>query len=417
MTIHRLARFAVAVYGFLAGVAAVAQTTSDINAGLQFNFTPPGAKSLAMGGAFSGVADDATAVYANPGGLTGLSRPEASLELRGSQYTNVYPSGTGTGSTRTSATGVGFGSVVYPIQDWTFAVYYHEPAHFSATINSQSNAASGLAARNGRLDLDINSVGGAAAYHFAESLSAGLTIAAYDYQEHSSTAIPAAPAVQTVAGSGNGIGGSLGLRWSESDWSAGVVYRLFPTFHATGILDQPGLGVDPVANCHDAVCGVGRFKVPDVYSTGIGYQATSRLLLSFEYDLVLYSQLVSDLVPLAASRTAGALSPATNGHLFSIPDGSEFHLGAEYRLRLNGENTLLLRAGTWREPDHTLRYDGPDSILAARFGTEASRTAYFHGSIGAGLVLLKSIQLDAGADFSSRLKTYALTAAYRLPPR
>lgn len=411
MDLRRLIPLAVTACALLGVAAATAQTTSDINAGLQFNFTPPGAKSLAMGGAFSGVADDATAVYSNPGGLTTLSRPEASLELRGSSYTNVFPSDGGTGSTHSNATGIGFGSVVYPSQDWTFAVYYHELAHFSATINSQSDLNTHLAARNGRLDLDIKSYGAAAAYHFTESLSAGLAIAGYDFRENSSTAIPTARAVQTVAGSGNGVGGSLGLRWSAGDWSAGVVYRLFPTFHATGALDQHGLAFE--SGCQSAVCGVGRFKVPDVYSTGLGYQATSKLLISFEYDLVLYSQLSAELVPLAASNSALPLSAATDGHLFSIRDGSEFHLGGEYRFQLPEANALLLRVGTWREPDHTLRYDGPDPILAVRFGTEASRKALYHGSLGLGFAFAKRFQLDAGADFSSRLKTYALSGVYR----
>ncbi|HEY6322904.1 MAG TPA: hypothetical protein VJA16_15240 [Thermoanaerobaculia bacterium] len=410
MELRRLISLAVTACGLLGVAAATAQTTSDINAGLQFNFTPPGAKSLAMGGAFSGVADDATAVYSNPGGLTTLSRPEASLELRGSSYTNVFPSDGGTGSTHSSATGIGFGSVVYPSQDWTFAVYYHELAHFSATINSLPGP-NHLAARDGSLDLDIKSYGAAAAFHFTESLSAGLAIAGYDFREDSSTTIPGSPAVQTVAGSGNGVGGSLGLRWSAGDWSAGVVYRLFPTFHATGVLDQHNVANE--SGCQDAVCGVGRFKVPDVYSTGLGYQATSKLLISFEYDLVLYSQLSAELVPLAASDSAKPLTAATDGHLFSIRDGSEFHLGGEYRFQLTEENAFLVRVGTWREPDHTLRYDGPDPILAIRFGTETSRKALYHGSLGAGLAFGKRFQVDAGADFSSRLKTYALSGVYR----
>src|SRR5919106_1786271 len=56
----------------------------DIEAlsGLQFNFGNPGARSLGMGGAFLGLADDASAAEANPAGLTILRKPEVSVEGR-----------------------------------------------------------------------------------------------------------------------------------------------------------------------------------------------------------------------------------------------------------------------------------------------------------------------------------------------
>lgn len=51
-------------------------------ASFQFNRSLPGARSLAMGGAFVALADDATTAYSNPAGLTILERPEISLEDR-----------------------------------------------------------------------------------------------------------------------------------------------------------------------------------------------------------------------------------------------------------------------------------------------------------------------------------------------
>ncbi|MGZ5492874.1 MAG: transporter, partial [Thermoanaerobaculia bacterium] len=63
----------------LAAAPLTAQNT-DIEAlsGLQFNFGNPGARSLGMGGAFLGRADDASAVEANPAGLTSLRKAEFS---------------------------------------------------------------------------------------------------------------------------------------------------------------------------------------------------------------------------------------------------------------------------------------------------------------------------------------------------
>ena len=58
--------------------SSVAQNTEDQN---YFDFSLPGARSRGIGGAFVAVADDATAVYSNPAGLTQLFRPEVSIEV------------------------------------------------------------------------------------------------------------------------------------------------------------------------------------------------------------------------------------------------------------------------------------------------------------------------------------------------
>src|SRR3982750_3671079 len=62
----------------------LAAQNTDIESvsGLQFNFGNPGARSLGMGGAFLGLADDASAAEPNPAGLTILRKPEISVEGR-----------------------------------------------------------------------------------------------------------------------------------------------------------------------------------------------------------------------------------------------------------------------------------------------------------------------------------------------
>jgi len=57
-----------------------------------FSLSPPGARSLAMGGAFLGLADDATAAYTNPAGLTNLAvgGSEVAIEIRGASFTSEF---------------------------------------------------------------------------------------------------------------------------------------------------------------------------------------------------------------------------------------------------------------------------------------------------------------------------------------
>src|SRR4030095_4476567 len=105
----------------------------DIEAlsGLQFNFGNPGARSLGMGGAFLGLADDASAAEANPAGLTILRKPEVSLEVRNSleqqlfTTTVTYPDVTRTPFTHHSDRAViSFASIVYPVKNFTFGAYF-----------------------------------------------------------------------------------------------------------------------------------------------------------------------------------------------------------------------------------------------------------------------------------------------------
>src|SRR2546428_4892558 len=101
----------------------VAAQNTDIESlsGLQFNFGNPGARSLGMGGAFLGLADDASAAEANPAGLTVLRKPEVSLEVRNYQEKQLFTtSGTFPNLSRTAFAHYSqrveptFASFVYP---------------------------------------------------------------------------------------------------------------------------------------------------------------------------------------------------------------------------------------------------------------------------------------------------------------
>src|SRR5512140_841193 len=80
----RKALFLAIIVASLAIVSTAVAQNTDIEslAGVQFNFSNPGARSLGMGGAFLGLADDASAAEANPAGLTILRKPEVSIEAR-----------------------------------------------------------------------------------------------------------------------------------------------------------------------------------------------------------------------------------------------------------------------------------------------------------------------------------------------
>ena len=66
----------------LAVSPAFALTDEEVFRNFRFNLINPGARSLAMGGAFISLADDATAAQANPAGLGFLTRWEFFAEVR-----------------------------------------------------------------------------------------------------------------------------------------------------------------------------------------------------------------------------------------------------------------------------------------------------------------------------------------------
>ena len=83
-----------------------------------YNIGGAGARAMGMGGAFSAIADDATAVYFNPGGLAQLKRPEVTAVGYYSWQQNTSEFNRGTGAAPESGMGnfnLNFASLVLPL--------------------------------------------------------------------------------------------------------------------------------------------------------------------------------------------------------------------------------------------------------------------------------------------------------------
>ena len=124
-------------------------------ASLQFNFSNPGARSLAMAGALTGAGDDATGAWTNPGGLTNITRPEVGVEFRGFDFETPFvvrrPLQRHADEPRhrhrerpdrrhlrrTARTASSFVSAVVPKSRFAFAFYRTEVANFETNISTQ----------------------------------------------------------------------------------------------------------------------------------------------------------------------------------------------------------------------------------------------------------------------------------------
>ena len=421
----------------------IAQSNSEINSRVQFNFSPPGARSLALGGAFLALADDATAAYTNPAGLTNLSRPEVSLEGRVSQFTNTYLSGgriggtlTNTGidtvnspidaSSKNTTRGISYVSLVYPGKTWAIAVFRDELANFKASSKTQGAFFGGTDNQGnpfgrrffpviGTLDLKIVSYGAAVAYRFGETLSLGLGVSRFEYTQHSvltryglvGSEVPNyAPSNafsrEGVQGDDHAVAVNAGLLWKIGPRvSVGAVYRQGPHFKTTASDQEDltqALPPPPCASSSVNCSFLTTFHVPDVYGAGVSARPTKELTLSFDYDRVRYSQFGS-----------GTVDIFRQGSTYASRDGNEYHLGAQYLLQL-GNSVLAIRAGSWREPAHSVvaasgniqNTDSLDTIIIKTTNKllfpEGSAKTHYAG--GLGITIGEHFQLDAGADFA-----------------
>ncbi len=102
-----------------------------------------GARALGLGGAFTAVADDATAASWNPAGLIQLQTPEASVVARGTRIINRHHSTDDdfeVGTDRFDSMGVNYLSLVYPFpllgRNWVFSANYQEAYDFEQRFSA-----------------------------------------------------------------------------------------------------------------------------------------------------------------------------------------------------------------------------------------------------------------------------------------
>jgi long-subunit fatty acid transport protein len=420
---------------------------------LQFSFSNPGARSLGLGGAFVALADDATAAFANPAGLIQLTGPEVSVEGRHWKYRTPYAVG---GRTSGEPTGIGFDgpirtaeaeyetsalsflSFVYPWRDWTFALSHHQSARFESLTETQGlftdrtdddprpRCLAGTSVcrypdirRQTRLDLETTSL--SVAYKVVEDFSLGLGVSYFsaDFLVQSDTYLttdetlpegffgPNAYASEALLGSqiiafdDTDVQLSLGFLWFMSPrWSLGGVYR--PGAELSGpIVEVSGPALDPPfpvgsVRVEDPAMPL---DIPDVLGLGVAYRSKDGAWTgAFEWDLVRYSEIVESI----------GRSPAVGVEEVVLDDAMELRLGVEYAF-LQWSPLVAIRAGVWRDPDHTIRTfeDDPLERVLLPGGEDE-----LHVSLGAGVVF-KSIQIDLAVDISEQIDTAALSFIYQ----
>ena len=423
---------AVLIGASLFGVAAPAFAITDEegNASIQFAFVPPGARSLGMGGAFVGRADDATAAYTNPAGLTQLQAFEIGVEGRRVGYESAFVSG---GSFQTSpldtsgleyssadddVNSLAYLSVVWPHDRWSIAFYRHELVKYNtsfALVNDDVSATDRdlvILPYAAGIDIDIVNYGLSGAFEFSDAFSVGASLIYSDFELVSATIRPTAgvPFGSSQQGDDDDIAFNIGALWKFSPkWSLGAVYRDGPEFGAEAFL----FGIDANGNPTVSANGFPKstsFNAPSVFGLGISFQPSDAWVVTFDANRVYYSDLTDDLN--SGFRTTDR---DTSVIPLGIDDGTELRLGAEYTF-LESTNLWALRGGIWRDPEHTIRFNGQPSTAD---GNALSNAALFstgddemHYTFGVGAIFGK-FQLDAAVDMSEAIDIFSISGVVR----
>ncbi len=449
-----------------------AQTNSEINTGLQFDFPLPGARSLGMGGAFVAVADDATAAVANPAGLTALVRPEVSLEARGWRFVSISPLrghafGSPTnigvdnvasliyGETPSNAVGASFLSAVVPKGRFVVGFYRHEQARYRADvlsegpfITNQGGSDDRLPPFTGTMELKIANYGASMAYRFANGLSVGGGLAFSDFSIDSrvrilfylpdriSAIVPASnrvnftgrgqtfgPAnfdasntISTIVETGEDHGAAFNIgalyRAPGSKWSAGGAVRRNPefTYRSTSTWGP----AHPFAPARGTLVAPAiddvAFKVPDVYSIGGAFHASDQFLVTAQYDRVQFSQLTRNFRDVNGENEGEGHLAAVTG--LKAPDSNQTRFGMEYAL-VRGTRVTSFRVGTGYESAHHITYKQTTPNVITRFQVLYPETeGQWHITPGGG-VAFRKFQIDAAVDLSSRTKTVSASTVFR----
>ena len=427
--------------------AAAAQTAAQIP--LQWDIVNPGAKSLALGGAFTGIADDATAGFANPAGLRELGRIEMSIEVRGRWLETSYLqrgrlsgaifnegndviAGPVFGKSADNAIQVPYVSVVIPKpeQGWVIAGFRHELSRVDQSSLTdgvfQKDPAEFTSRREfpqqGHRQIAITQYGAAAAYEINPRLAVGGTLGVYTFDLLSEfrrfdtvgfLGPPILNAVRSTAtqrGNDVALAPTLGLRMcmrlcAERQYASvrfGAVYRRGPTFDF---------------ETQEGTARRNKFRVPDTLAAGIAIEIPRpgrRLLFSGEVKRLTYSRLLEDFINDQAVETAVQ-------DKVTIKDGTEFHAGVQYTLETPAWLPRF-RAGIWYDPDHSVKFvpgelardpNGRivDELLSVALSTGKGLT---HFTGGVGLTFSPTIEWNFGADVASNIAIVSTSVIVKL---
>ncbi|MCG8461573.1 MAG: outer membrane protein transport protein [Holophagales bacterium] len=421
-----------------------------------FDLLPPGARALGLGGAFIGVADDATASEANPAGLAILSKPEVSLHLGAStpdvEIDDVDAKGTVdfvngfrdlfgldrvSAETRTSIDerniGFTYASYVHPFDRWTFSIYIQKGIRFEGStrfflvddffVDFYSTATD--------FDFEQENLGLSAAFKVSDKLALGFSVRASELDVAQSNLFrielfndfelffylpPFTDVIQfstVVDDSDEDITWNAGALFNPNGkLSVGLVYKEGGDFEIRGTVDAfeciniPNVVFFPdITFTCDPVARTGTSFFPlqvDEPRPRYRFELPDFIGIGLAWRPTDQWLVALDVDHITYSNLSQApdVIAGSGGVLEEIDDEYEIHFGVEYTKLLGDDNVpLSFRFGVFTDEDHDgfARVDSDDTHVTVGFGT------VFDGNL----------QIDLAGHFSDRISEGLLSAVYR----
>ena len=441
----RLIRLAVVVLAGVVAASAPAEAQTSLQIPLQFDFLNPGAKSLALGGAFTGLADDATAPFANPAGLTQLLGPQLSVELRYARVVTPFLergrlsgpiSGEGIDTVQGpffddsagSQVGPGFIAGVYTHSPyrWVVGGYRHELVRIDQTFFAQGvfqkDPTEFTSRRDGPQEgirkVSVTSYVGAVAYRIHQGGRYGVhvggtvtvsqfnidsTFRRFDVEDfHGAAVVEREFGRSTQKGEDVSVVPGAGVLVVGRKMRIGFAYQRGATYTFETI-DGP----DPAREV--------KFRVPDTFAVGVAVQPKPVLTIAADVKGVTYGRLREDFIVDQARATGREES-------FDVSNGVELHVGVEYAV-IKLPLAPQFRAGIWIDPDHSVQFTPSpvpgtvsDRLFDERLAESLSKgKTLVHWTGGVGLTIDDFVEFSVGADLTSSTRRVSASLIVHLP--
>ena len=418
------ARIVLTILILLWSVAAGAQTNERLYEDLDFRFVTPGARAIAMGKTFVGLADDATAAYSNPAGLSNLLEQEISLELNTNQIKHHRFIPSDSGETQSFGDRVytpSFFSYAIPRGSFTFSVFrnvvqdYQEQFAFRGryipSIHRRENGAFG--------DISISAVnyglGGSYLVNRYLSVGGSAILSHLDINTHGGTGLPQKPRNETFTDdtdqSPSFIVGVLVKPTTRI--SLGAVYNSKSTFHLeTKLSGQFFLAPHEIIVFQDKIEPID-YVIPDRVAAGASWKLRDSITVCLDVARIRYSQQITENFLILDFMSQ--LTPAN----YHIRDVTEIHAGMEYRFYTRSL-AWAFRSGVFTDPSHPLLFRGlPGTPVFAsrvegfRFNDQHA-TNEVGGTFGVGLAIGNRVQIDSAFSFARDSQEIVLSWVWKL---
>jgi long-chain fatty acid transport protein len=352
-----------------------------------------GTRALGMGGAMVGLADDATAIYWNPAGITNVPGAFAGVYVTGispmTSYAWSYPAFgidiDATAKNKMYITPNLFAT--YQAGDWTFGLGVFVPAGLGVEWNGDDLVAlSGGNSFEWMSEVGAVDIAPSVAYKITDQFSLGLVVniyyAFFDLKRPAEVA-PGTYAQYSEESSGTGYGVTLGAQYKINEmFTLGATWRSEAKVTMSGTAKNPffaNIGAPTESDFDRDVAW------PMWIAGGLAVKPVESLTITFDVQYSQWSQTQDVLVAEYKDPTWKSALEASGANEFVLnwKDATQIRLGLEYL----ATEVLAVRAGYYYDPapapDETLNILFPSSTnnaISAGVGYKAGQWAFEAGA-------------------------------------